>query len=58
MKIYDKKLASPSFVWMTLFTVVPLLIVVYYAFTDGNGAFTMETRYCRPAEFEQEYGAA
>ena len=43
---------------MTLFTVVPLLIVVYYAFTDGNGAFTMETRYCRPAEFEQKYGAA
>lgn len=23
-----------------------------------NGAFTMEARYCRPAEFEQEYGAA
>ena len=42
MKIYDKKLAYPYFVWMTLFTVVPLLIVVYYAFTDGNGAFTME----------------
>ena len=39
MKIYDKKLAYPYFVWMTLFTVVPLLIVVYYAFTDGNGAF-------------------
>ena len=42
MKIYDKKLAYPYFVWMVLFTVVPLLIVVYYAFTDGNGAFTME----------------
>ena len=42
MKIYDKKLAYPYFVWMTLFTVVPLLIVVYYAFTDGNGAFTVE----------------
>ena len=42
MKIYDKKLAYPYFVWMTLFTVVPLLIVVYYAFTDGNGAFAME----------------
>ena len=27
MKIYDKKLAYPYFVWMTLFTVVPLLIV-------------------------------
>ena len=38
MKIYDKKLAYPYFVWMILFTVVPLLIVVYYAFTDGNGA--------------------
>ena len=25
---------------MVLFTVVPLIIVVYYAFTDANGAFT------------------
>lgn len=23
-----------------------------------DGAFSMESRYCRPAEFEQEYGAA
>ena len=28
MKIYDKKLAYPYFVWMTLFTVVPLLILL------------------------------
>ena len=42
MKIYDKKLAYPYFVWMTLFTVVPLIIVVYYAFTDANGAFTLD----------------
>ena len=42
MKIYDKKLAYPYFVWMVLFTVVPLIIVVYYAFTDGNGAFTLD----------------
>ena len=28
MKIYDKKLAYPYFVWMTLFTVVPLLIIL------------------------------
>lgn len=27
---------------MTLFTVVPLIIVVYYAFTDANGAFTLD----------------
>lgn len=31
MKIYDKKLAYPYFIWMVLFTVVPLIIVVYYA---------------------------
>ena len=42
MKIYDKKLAYPYFVWMTLFTVVPLIIVVYYALTDGSGNFTLD----------------
>ena len=26
MKIYDKKLAYPYFVWMVLFTVVPLFL--------------------------------
>ena len=39
MKIYDKKLAYPYFVWMTLFTVVPLFIVVYYALTDSERPF-------------------
>ena len=38
MKIYDKKLAYPYFVWMVLFTVVPLFIVVYYAMTDAEGS--------------------
>ena len=41
MKIYDKKLAYPYLVWMVLFTVVPLLIVVYYALTDAEGHFTL-----------------
>ena len=41
MKIYDRKLAYPYFVWMTLFTVVPLVIVVYYALTDSDGNFTL-----------------
>jgi len=41
MKIYDRKLAYPYFVWMTLFTVVPLIIVVYYALTDSDGNFTL-----------------
>ncbi len=42
MKIYDKKLAYPYFVWMILFTVIPLLIVIYYALTDGDGNFTLQ----------------
>ena len=41
MKIYEKKLAYPYFVWMVLFTVVPLIIVVYYALTDADGHFTI-----------------
>ena len=39
---HDKKLAYPYFIWMVLFTVVPLIIVVYYAFTEANGAFTLD----------------
>ena len=41
MKVYDKRLASPYLVWMALFTVVPLLIVCYYALTDSDGRFTL-----------------
>ena len=36
-----KKIASaPYLVWMVLFIIVPLGMVAYFAFTDGNGAFT------------------
>lgn len=34
--------AAPHIVWSVLFIIVPLLIVVYYAFTDAEGAFSME----------------
>lgn len=34
--------ASPYIVWMCIFIALPLLLVVYFAFTDKNGAFTME----------------
>jgi spermidine/putrescine transport system permease protein len=37
----SKRLAAPYLVWMVLFTVVPLIIVVYYALTDGSGRFTL-----------------
>lgn len=34
-------LALPYLVWMTGFIVIPLLLVLYYGFTDRNGAFTL-----------------
>ena len=33
--------ASPYALWMVLFTLAPLLFVVYYAFTTSSGAFTL-----------------
>ena len=32
--------AAPHIFWMILFIILPLIIVVFYAFTDENGAFT------------------
>ena len=35
-------LSGPYLLWMALFTVIPLIIVIYYAFTDSiTGAFTL-----------------
>ena len=39
----NKLLAAPYLLWMVLFTLIPLGIVIYYAFTDSiTGAFTLE----------------
>ena len=35
-------LNAPYIVWAAIFIVVPLVIVIYYAFTDKSGAFTFE----------------
>lgn len=37
-----KLLAIPYALFMAIFVVAPLLIIVYYAFTDANGAFTWD----------------
>ena len=37
----SKALAVPYLAWMTIFTVVPLAIVAWFAFTDSSGAFTL-----------------
>lgn len=34
--------AMPYTLWMILFTVVPVLLISYYALTDANGAFTLD----------------
>ncbi len=39
----SKALAAPYLVWMALFTIIPLAIVAYYAFTDSQtGELTFE----------------
>ena len=42
MKSDSKLLSAPYTVWMTIFIVVPMLLVGYFAFTDKAGSFTME----------------
>lgn len=41
MKSKQRFLAAPYLVWMVIFTIVPLAIVVYYAFTNSAGEFTL-----------------
>lgn len=42
MKNRKKYLAAPYLIWMLGFTIIPLLLVVYYGFTDKTGAPTLE----------------
>ena len=36
-------LSGPYLLWMAIFTIIPLVIVLYYAFTDSiTGAFTLK----------------
>ena len=34
--------AGPYLIWMIGFTVIPLIMIVYYGLTDASGAFTLE----------------
>ena len=45
-----KALAAPYIVWMVIFTVVPLAMVAYFAFTTNSGEFTF-TNLTRAAEY-------
>lgn len=34
--------ASPYTLWMIIFTIIPIILIAYYAFTDANGSFTLD----------------
>lgn len=42
MKSNSKLLSAPYSVWVTIFIVLPMLLVAWFAFTDGEGRFTLE----------------
>lgn len=42
MKFPGRRLSIPYALFLILFVVLPLVIVFYYAFTDGSGQFTLE----------------
>ena len=42
IKLNAKWASYPYIIWMILFTVLPLLLVLYFAFTDRTGAFTFD----------------
>ncbi len=37
-----KRVATPYLIWMAIFVIVPIIMVGYFAFTDMEGAFTLE----------------
>lgn len=37
-----KIISAPYYLWAAIFIIVPLVLVVYYAFTDANGNFTLD----------------
>ncbi len=40
--LFQKMAAAPHMVWAVLFIVAPMLFVIYFAFTDGDGNFTFQ----------------
>lgn len=40
--LFERLVAAPYVVWSALFIIAPLLFVVYFAFTDRSGSFTLE----------------
>ena len=41
MKFKTRFFAYPYLIWMVVFTLAPIALIAYYAFTDKSGAFTL-----------------
>jgi len=41
-KLSNHLLATPFYLWIAAFILIPLIMVFYYGFTDKNGAFTLQ----------------
>lgn len=41
----SKLLAAPYILWILIFTIIPLGLVLYFALTDSNGAFTLQNLF-------------
>lgn len=37
----SRLVASPYYIWAAIFIIVPLIMMIYYSFTDTSGAFTL-----------------
>ena len=40
--LFHRLSASPYLIWSAIFIIAPLLFVIYFAFTDSNGSFTLQ----------------
>lgn len=38
----SKRTSFPYLIWMVIFTLIPLVMIFYYAFTNGNGGFSLD----------------
>ena len=49
--LFKRMTDKPYLLWSVLFIIVPLLMVIYYAFTDKTGAFTVKNFQALPDYF-------
>ena len=55
MKKRGGLLAGPYVVWMVLFTIIPMLLIVYFAFTGEDGTMTLEN-FARLLDYGAVFG--